>query len=55
VAWSEGLPERFAQEAVGHNSQAVHRAYAKKAQVKVPSLEELERKIVPLPAPAQVA
>jgi hypothetical protein len=26
-------PERFAQEALGHNSKAVHRAYARKAQV----------------------
>jgi hypothetical protein len=25
---------------LGHNSRAIHRAYAKKAQVKVPSLEE---------------
>jgi integrase len=46
-AWAErarqaGYPERFAQEALGHNSQAVHRAYAKRAQVKVPSLEEFE-------------
>ncbi len=54
-AWAEraktcGYPERFAQEALGHNSIAVHRAYAKKAKVKLPSLEEYERKIVPLPA-----
>jgi hypothetical protein len=42
------MPERFAQEALGHNSVAVHRAYSKKAQVKIPSLEEYERKIVPL-------
>jgi integrase len=53
-AWAEraktcGYPERFAQEALGHNSIAVHRAYAKKAKVKLPSLEEYERKIVPLP------
>lgn len=53
-AWAEraktaGYPERFAQEALGHNSVAVHRAYAKKAQVKIPSLEEYEKKIVPLP------
>lgn len=32
-AWAEraktaGYPERFAQEALGHNSKAVHRAYA---------------------------
>lgn len=48
-AWAErarscGYPERFAQEALGHNSVAVHRAYAKKAKVKLPSLEEYEQK-----------
>lgn len=46
-AWAErakvaGYPERFAQEALGHNSKAVHRAYARKAHVKIPSLEEYE-------------
>src|ERR1022692_4590315 len=56
-AWAEraktcGYPERFAQEALGHNSIAVHRAYAKKAKVKLPSLEEYERKIVPFSAVA---
>jgi hypothetical protein len=30
--------ERFAQEALGHNSKAVHRAYAKRALMKLPSL-----------------
>jgi hypothetical protein len=34
--------------ALGHNSKAVHRAYAKKAQVTLPPLEEYEQKIVPL-------
>ena len=48
-AWAEraktsGYPERFAQQALGHNSKAVHRAYAKKAQVKLPSLEEYEKR-----------
>jgi len=52
-AWAErakivGYPERFAQLALGHNSKAVHRAYAKNAQVTLPPLEEYERKIVPL-------
>jgi integrase len=52
-AWAEraktcGFPERFAQEALGHGSKAVARAYAKKAKVLVPCLEEYERKIVPL-------
>jgi len=57
-AWAErartcGFPERFAQEALGHGSKAVARAYAKKAQVLVPCLEEYEKKIVPLPGPVQ--
>jgi integrase len=48
-AWAErakvaGMPERFAQAALGHNSSAIHRAYAKKAQIIVPSLEDYERK-----------
>jgi integrase len=47
-AWAEraktaGYPERFAQEALGHNSKAVHRAYARKARVELPSLGEYER------------
>ena len=53
-AWAErakiaGYPERFAQLALGHNSKAVHRAYAKAAQVTLPPLEEYENKIVKLP------
>ena len=49
-AWAErartcGYPERFAQEALGHNSKAVHRAYARKAQVVIPSLEDYEKKL----------
>lgn len=52
-AWAErartcGFPERFAQEALGHGSKAVARAYAKKAKVLVPSLEEYEQKVVHL-------
>lgn len=48
-AWAErartaGYPERFAQEALGHNSKAVHRAYARKAQVELPSLAEYEKR-----------
>ena len=48
-AWAErakivGMPERFAQAALGHNSKAIHRAYAKKAQIIVPSLEDYEQK-----------
>jgi len=54
-AWAEraktaGMPERFAQQALGHSSKAIARAYAKKAAVIVPSLEEYERKIVTLTA-----
>ena len=65
--WAErarqcGYPERFAQEALGHNSKAVHRAYARKAQVLVPALEEFQKRaqsasgggaIVPLPTAAK--
>jgi integrase len=48
-AWAEraktvGYPERFAQEALGHNSKAVHRAYARRALVKIPSLQEYEER-----------
>ena len=48
-AWAErakvaGYPERFAQEALGHNSKAVHRAYAKQALMKIPSLAEYEER-----------
>jgi integrase len=48
-AWAErakvaGMPERFAQAALGHNSKAIHRSYAKKAQIIVPSLEDYEKK-----------
>jgi integrase len=47
-AWAErakkaGYPERFAQEALGHNSKAVHRAYARKAQVELPALGDYEK------------
>ena len=59
-AWAEraktcGYPERFAQEALGHNSKAIHRAYARKAQVRLPSLESYERqaadgRIIQLPS-----
>jgi hypothetical protein len=38
-----GYPERFAQQALGHNSKAVHHAYSKHAEVTVPSLDEWER------------
>lgn len=46
-AWAERaainhVPERDAQHALGHNSKAVHRAYAKRAQATVASLEDYE-------------
>jgi hypothetical protein len=48
-AWAErakmcGYPERFAQEALGNNRKAVHRAYAKRALMKIPSLEDYEKR-----------
>ena len=48
-AWAErakccGFPERFAQEALGHNSRAVHQAYARGALVQVPAMEDYERR-----------
>jgi integrase len=46
-AWAErsadnAYPERYAQRVLGQNSKIVHRAYAKKAQKQLPSLEEYE-------------
>ncbi len=47
-AWAEralkcGYPERFAQQALGHGSKAVHHAYSKHAEVTVPSLDDWEK------------
>jgi len=39
-----GYPERYAQKALGHGSKAVARAYARNADVLLPSLESYERK-----------
>ncbi len=56
-AWAErakaaGYPERYAQLALGHGSKAVARAYARKADVCLPSLQEFEEmqaaKIIPM-------
>lgn len=56
-AWAErafaaGMPERFAMANLGHASEGVHRHYARKAQVLVPTLESYEAKagapVVPL-------
>jgi integrase len=58
-AWAEraknlGYPERFAMAHLGHNSPAVHRAYAKKAKFICPSLDEFEAeqktKVIAFPA-----
>jgi integrase len=57
-AWAQraktcGYPERFAQTALGHNSRAVHEAYAGGALPVCPALDDYERamseKIVALP------
>src|SRR5262249_16275259 len=57
-AWAQrakacGYPQRFAQEALGHSSRAVHEAYARGALVVCPALDEYEataaRKIVNMP------
>ena len=47
-AWAErakscGYPERWAQNALGHNSPAVHQAYAKQGVAVCPPLDEYER------------
>src|SRR5437762_2966149 len=56
-AWAQrakacGYPQRFAQEALGHNSRSVHEAYAKGALVILPALDEYEQiqttKVIPL-------
>jgi hypothetical protein len=43
VAGNAEYPERFAQQALGHNSKAVHYAYSKHAEVTVPSLDDWEK------------
>ena len=53
-AWAEraktcGYPERFAQEALGHNSKAVHRAYARRAHVLIPTMEDYEQRLTTEP------
>jgi hypothetical protein len=57
-AWAQrakacGYPQRFAQEALGHSSRAVHESYARDALMVCPSLDEYEatatQKIIQLP------
>lgn len=50
-AKSAAYPERYAQEALGHNSKAVHRAYSKNAQVIIPALEDYEKKVTAASVP----
>jgi len=55
-AWAKrakqlGMPERFAQGALGHASLAIHREYAKEGAIICPSMEEYERKVIPFPRP----
>jgi integrase len=61
-AWAEralaaGYPERYAQQALGHRSRAVHSAHARKANVHIPALEDFEsatvaKNVISLPLPA---
>lgn len=44
-AKSMGYPERYAQQALGHASKAMTRAYAKDGGVRLPSLETWERQM----------
>jgi len=41
-AFSEGMPERLAMIALGHNSAAIHRTYAKGANVVAPCLNDCQ-------------
>jgi hypothetical protein len=38
-----GFPERFAQQALGHNSKTGHHACSKHAEFTVPSLDDWEK------------
>lgn len=55
-AWAErafklGIPERLAMVALGHNSSAIHRAYAKGAKIVAPSLTDYALTATPAAAP----
>jgi len=48
-AWAErafqlGVPERLAMVALGHNSSAIHRAYARNAKIVAPSLSDYSKR-----------
>jgi integrase len=47
-AYAAGYEERYAQAALGHASKAVHHAYARRAKVVCPPLENAENKIISL-------
>ena len=47
-AYSAGYEERFAQAALGHKNRAVHYAYAKRAKVICPPLENDMNSVVPV-------
>jgi integrase len=47
-AYEAGYEERFAQAALGHKNSAVHYAYAKRAKVVCPPLEDVGTNIIPL-------
>ena len=53
-SWAErakvaGIPQRWAQAALGHNSKAVHDAYARNALVICPPIDERNRWAEPMP------
>ena len=48
-----GMPERFAQSALGHASLAVHREYARDGVAICPSMENYEGKVIPLNGEAE--
>tara|TARA_R100001463_G_scaffold88792_1_gene143594 strand:- start:3235 stop:4062 length:828 start_codon:yes stop_codon:yes gene_type:complete len=49
-AFSVGMPERLAMVALGHNSAAIHRVYAKNAKVVAPSIAGFTAAQSPTPA-----
>lgn len=54
-AYSAGYGERFAQAALGHKSRSVHYAYAKRAVVVCPPLEDGLKELVPEPPVPELA
>jgi hypothetical protein len=56
-ARSARYPEQIAKQALRHNAEAVHRTYAKRAVVKVPSNYQngVEQKAIPFPLSPRTA